>query len=207
MKLRTFGPLAIAAFVSFLLGSAQSLAQNAYIPNAASSSVSVIATATNTVIGSPIPVGNNPFGVAVTSDGSKVYVANHFDKTVSVIDTATNTVIGSPIPVGNNPFGIAVTPDGSKVYVANEGSNTVSVIDTATNTVTAAIPVGNNPIAFGIFIQQAPRFAGTPGKANCFGQSVAALVRQFGGLNAAAAALGYPNMQALQRAIMQFCEG
>ena len=43
-----------------------------------------------------IPVDNNPSGVAVTPDGSKVYVANYFSatvsptsNTVSVIDTAT----------------------------------------------------------------------------------------------------------------------
>jgi uncharacterized repeat protein (TIGR03803 family) len=52
-----------------------------------------------------------------------------------------------------------------------------------------------------------PMFAGTPGKPNCFGQSVSALARQYGGLNSAAAALGYPSVRALQKAIMDFCEG
>jgi uncharacterized repeat protein (TIGR03803 family) len=52
-----------------------------------------------------------------------------------------------------------------------------------------------------------PIFAGTPGKPNCFGRSVSALARQYGGLNAAAAALGYPGVRALQEAIMEFCEG
>ena len=52
-----------------------------------------------------------------------------------------------------------------------------------------------------------PVFAGTPGKANCHGQSVSALAQQFGGLNAAAAALGFPSVSALQNAIMAFCEG
>jgi hypothetical protein len=50
-------------------------------------------------------------------------------------------------------------------------------------------------------------FAGMPGKANCHSQSVSVLVRQFGGLNNAAAALGFPSVQALQDAIMTFCEG
>jgi YVTN family beta-propeller protein len=100
---------------------------------------------------------------------------------------------------------VAVTPDGSKVYVANEGSDTVSVIDTKTNTVTATIPVGSVPIAFGIFIQPALRFAGTPGKANCYGQSVSALARQYHGLNDAAAALGFSSVRALQNAILAFC--
>ena len=114
--------------------------------------VSVIATATNTVIGSPIAVGSFSEGVAVTPDGSKVYVTNEGSGTVSVIATASNTVIGSPIAVGSDPFGVAVTPDGSKVYVANAGSNGVSVIATATNTVIAPIAVGSGPFAFGVFI-------------------------------------------------------
>jgi YVTN family beta-propeller protein len=68
----------------------------------------VIDTATNTVIGSAIPVGRVPYGLAVTPDGSKVYVANALANTVSVIDTATNTVIGSPIPVGIFPHAFGV---------------------------------------------------------------------------------------------------
>jgi len=40
-------------------------------------------------------------------------------------------------------------------------------------------------------------FAGTPGKANCFGQSVTALGSQFGGLNAATAAPGFSGVGAL----------
>jgi hypothetical protein len=49
-------------------------------------------------------------------------------------------------------------------------------------------------------------FAGTPGKANCHGKSVSALAQQYRGLNAAAAALGYPDVGALQNAILTFCE-
>jgi hypothetical protein len=73
--------------------------------------------------------------------------------------------------------------------------------------VTATIPVGVEPIAFGVFIRPAPRFAGTPGEANCYGKSVSALVRQYHGLNAAAAALGFSSVRALQNAILAFCEG
>jgi YVTN family beta-propeller protein len=42
-----------------------------YVANNADSTVSVIDTATNTVIGAPIPVGLFPEGVAITPDGSK----------------------------------------------------------------------------------------------------------------------------------------
>jgi YVTN family beta-propeller protein len=198
----------LAVMLVCLLTPASSRAQNAYITNfgfGGPGTVSVIDTTTDTVIAT-IPAGIGPAGVAVTPDGSKAYVANEFANTVSAIDSATNTV-SATIPVGLNPWGVAVTPDGSKVYVANEFANTVSVIDTATNTVSATVPVGDRPIAFGIFIQPPPRFAGVPGSNNCHGTSVSALAIKYGGLDAAAAALGYSTVQGLQNAISAFCEG
>jgi hypothetical protein len=56
-------------------------------------------------------------------------------------------------------------------------------------------------------LTEAPRFGGTPGKSNCHGQSVSALARQYGGLNSAAAGLGFSSVSALQNAILTFCGG
>ena len=61
----------------------------------------------------------------------------------------------------------------------------------------------------GNFIQPerpTPTFAGLPGKANCYGQSVAALAKQYHGLNAASANLGFASVGTLQVAILAFCE-
>jgi hypothetical protein len=66
---------------------------------------------------------------------------------------------------------------------------------------------GDDGFAGAAWVYTAPAFAGTPGKANCHGKSVSALARQYGGFNAAAAALDYPSVQTLQNAIMEFCEG
>jgi ABC-type hemin transport system substrate-binding protein len=41
--------------------------------------------------------------------------------------------------------------------------------------------------------------------ANCYGQSIAALAKQFGGLNAAAQF--YPSVSALQNEVIDFCQG
>jgi YVTN family beta-propeller protein len=191
-----------ALALACLIAPASPLAQNAYITNSGDSTVSVIHTPTNTVIAT-ILVGSEPLGVAATPDGSKVYVTNQADGSVSVISTATDTVTGSPMPVGRTPFGVAATPDGRKVYVANFNANTVSVI----NTVTATIPVGNNPVAFGVFMQPERTFAGTPGHSNCYAKSVSALVRQYHGLHAAAAALGFSSIRALETTVLAFCEG
>jgi|SRR5665647_2179732 len=116
-----------------------------YVANSGSNNVSVIDTATNTVI-KTIPVGNHPYGVTVNLSGTKVYVTNQDSENISVIDTATNTVTAN-ITVEKYPHGVAVTPDGSKVYVVNHNKliGTVSVINTTTNTVIKKIQVGNNP--------------------------------------------------------------
>jgi hypothetical protein len=48
--------------------------------------------------------------------------------------------------------------------------------------------------------------AGTPGQANCHGESISALANQFGGINAAASALGFSSVKALQESFRGFCE-
>src|SRR5215467_11551531 len=97
MNLRICRLLAISALVSGFLASTPTLAQNAYITNAGSNTVSVIDTASNMVTKTITNTStntyfNDPGGVAVTPDGRKVYVANFGSNTVSVIDTASNMV-------------------------------------------------------------------------------------------------------------------
>src|ERR1700724_283862 len=74
-----------------------------YVVNEGDGTVSVIDTATNTVAGTPIPVGDNPFVVTVAPDGKHAYVTNLTSNSVSVIDTATNTLDPTVIMVGNRP--------------------------------------------------------------------------------------------------------
>jgi len=122
-----------------------------YVNNFVDGTVSVIDTADNTVIDTdPIPVGNGPFGISVTSGGEYAYVSNYWDGTVSVIDTVGKTVIDT-IDVGNNPMGVSVTPNGEYVYVSNYGDypGTVSVINTVYNSV-IDIPVGNYPMGISV---------------------------------------------------------
>src|SRR5688572_16688052 len=103
----------------------------AYVANRDSNSVSVVDSATNSVVGS---FGvDSPFGVAFTPDGSRAYVTSFFSNYVAAVDTATNTILAT-IPSGGSPSGVVVTPDGSKVYVANNAGRDLVVISTATNT-------------------------------------------------------------------------
>ncbi len=124
-----------------------------YVANSGSNTVSVINTATNTVVGSPITVGTSPSCVAFDSANGEIYVTNSGSNTVSVINTANNAIIGSPITVGSIPSGIAFDSSNGDIYVTNSGSppyyaGTVSVISTPSNMVTNTITnVKENPTA------------------------------------------------------------
>jgi hypothetical protein len=72
------------------------------------------------------------------------------------------------------------------------------------NTAIVGGPADNGGVG-AAWVYTQPVFAGTPGKANCHGKSVSGLAKQFGGLNAAAAALGFSSVGALQNAILAFC--
>ena len=71
--------------------------------NASSNTVSVIDTATNTVI-ETTPVGTQPFGVAINHIGTTAYAANAGapSNSISVIDIGSNVVVDT-VPVGNSP--------------------------------------------------------------------------------------------------------
>ncbi|MFD2181302.1 autotransporter domain-containing protein [Rhodoplanes azumiensis] len=115
--------------------------QYIYVAGPNNNSVNVIATATNQVVGSAIPV-SSAFEIAISPNGSTLYVTNFYQNTVSVVDAASRTVTAT-IAVSSEPNAIAVSPDGSKLYVTSGTSTTtvVSVIDTATRNVLTTIPL------------------------------------------------------------------
>jgi YVTN family beta-propeller protein len=109
-----------------------------------SGTLSVVDTATNFIVGDPIPLGWYPSTVEVSPNGRYVYVANFWDFTLSIIDTATNTTVGTRVPVGGLTQDLAFNADGSQLYIVDsEHSNGgVKVLDTATNTVVGSIDIG-----------------------------------------------------------------
>ncbi|MEO7138447.1 MAG: beta-propeller fold lactonase family protein [Gemmatimonadales bacterium] len=121
----------------------QGLETFAYVANHRSDNVSIIRTLDNTIVAT-VPVGDGPFGVAVTPDEAYVYVTNIFTNNVSVIRTSDNTVTAT-VRVGGAPHRVAVMPGGAFAYVANHNSPTVSALRISDNTVTATVTVGSNP--------------------------------------------------------------
>jgi hypothetical protein len=81
----------------------------------------------------PVPVGNNPVGVAVDQDLDQAVVTNNGDNTVSILNLLTGAPIssGSTVPVGSNPEGVSVIGRLGLAVVANNGSNNATVVDEA----------------------------------------------------------------------------
>ncbi|MGO9849310.1 MAG: YncE family protein, partial [Methylocella sp.] len=93
-----------------------------------------------------IPVGHQPFDMAVTPNGRTLYVLNSGGDTVTPIRVATNTA-GVPIPAPHQPFTLAITPNGKTLYVTG-GTNLLTPIRTSNNHPGTPIVVGAAPSAF-----------------------------------------------------------
>ena len=74
-----------------------------YVLCTGSHSFAIINTTTNAVIRT-ISVGNNPIGIAVSPDGSRIYVTDQ-QASVFVIDAATGILIANII-TGSTPTGV-----------------------------------------------------------------------------------------------------
>ncbi|HEU4461415.1 MAG TPA: beta-propeller fold lactonase family protein [Solirubrobacterales bacterium] len=137
--------IAALAFLALALIAPQAMARYVYTGNYDDSTLSLIDTATNQVVGSPIPTGNGPDSIAISPDGKTLYVSSG-DGAITVVNTQTNQVVTTIS--GLTPLEtIAISPDGKSAYVSSSPNDQVFVIDLQTNqTVGAPIQVGNNPI-------------------------------------------------------------
>jgi YVTN family beta-propeller protein len=105
---------------------------------------------------STITSSGQPFGLHLSTDGTRAWVTNYSGNSVSIFDTSTNQAIaGSPISVGQTPWDVVFSPDGSRAWVSNYNvttsppgrGTTVSVINTTTSppSVIHTVTVGFGP--------------------------------------------------------------
>ena len=142
----------------------------AYVTNSGSTTITIISTLSNTVLGT-IGGFDGPSGMVITPDGSRAYVNNYGGPdgvgsgngtTVRVVNLNTNTIIGAPITVGLAPAALAISRDGRFVYVinyvdGNPGTGTMSIIQTSNNTVIGTVTGFSGP--FGIAITPNGKYA------------------------------------------------
>ena len=125
--------------------------KRAYVANSDGTTLSIINTHTNKVIG-VINGFDGPSGVAITPNGKFAYVNNYGGSqgvgsgngtTVSVVNLKTKTII-KEITVGLAPAALVLSPNGKFVYVinyvdGNPGTGTMSIIKTKNNRVIATV--------------------------------------------------------------------
>ncbi len=103
---------ALLLLVSLPLGAATG---RIFVSNERSDSLSVIDSATNTVIAT-IKVGKRPRGVGLAPDGSEVYVAVSGDNAIAVVDPQTMKVLRT-FSSGDDPEAFAVHPNGNHLHL------------------------------------------------------------------------------------------
>lgn len=124
-----------------------------YASNYWSNTVSVIDTATNSVIRT-YAVQPFPGALAPSPDGSRLYINTVLypnpGYVVQVLDTASGATLATiPLNVPQSGSGMAIAPDGTRLYVTNQalnGSN-VKIIDTRIHAVIGTVPTGLVPRA------------------------------------------------------------
>ncbi|MCB9601794.1 MAG: bifunctional YncE family protein/alkaline phosphatase family protein [Sandaracinus sp.] len=96
--------------------------------------------------GTPIPVGKNPEGLALSADGSLLVVADSDSDSLSIVDTATRMrtrqlfLQGETAPRGSSPSAGTFSPDGTRFYAVSAGENAIDVFATADWTRIGRVP-------------------------------------------------------------------
>src|SRR4051794_33452916 len=93
----------------------------AYVPNEGSGTLSVVDTASDSVV-AEVAVGKKPRGTAINLAGTRAYVSDQPNNRVVVVDLEKRQV-GGNIELGESPEGVGMSPDGHWVAVAVEESN------------------------------------------------------------------------------------
>jgi YVTN family beta-propeller protein len=140
-----------------------------WVVNPDDDSVSVINTATNTVL-RKISVGDEPQSVAVDPNNTFAYVANAASNNVTVIRitspspaafvAAPDLTVGvrGSITTGAEPWNIVVSPDGLRVFVANSGQDTITVINAQNRTVIGSVNLRSSVCNGATPVEQARHF-------------------------------------------------
>jgi hypothetical protein len=157
-------------------------------------------------------------GLRVPSSWSPPWLGGNPDAVL--FTQGANTLAGSFRPQPVIGFGLNMEPDVFAVF-----NVTLTTADGGTHTLTQAVNGATGGAFFG-WIGSATSmqitcqggcsgfalgdlaiagFAGTPGASNCHGNAVAALANRYGTIGAAASALGFPSVTALQTTIKAFC--
>lgn len=138
----------------------------AYVSNRNEGSVSVVETATMTVVRT-VALGYSTLnGIAVSASGRRAYVGNAFGSIIVIDLTRIEDVAQNPVidVVEDEAIdavqGIAISPDGTRLLAVDNSSDQLHVIDVVDDAdeVVASVDVNESPIAMSQFTLGDPIF-------------------------------------------------
>jgi len=186
---RTAGTLAILA---------QVLSANFMVSNTVVNNISL-------KTGGEGPRSGEEVEITITFTSPIVLPGGHYFFRPEVLLTSGDFLyLSGPRPIvspDGTPFPVGVTDLQAWIRNSNLAPDWLRI---GTDIIDGATPQTFN-MAFSLAGETVPE-AGTPGQPNCHGQTISALAHQFGGIDAAASALGFSTVQALQTGFSLFCE-
>jgi YVTN family beta-propeller protein len=115
-----------------------------YVSGETAGDLTVIDTASRTVLARHVHGGGDAMGLALSPDGKVLYAATGENKSIVKYDTATNKAIGS-IALPGIVHESTLTLDGRYLYTTLRRANRIVVIDTTTDRIVASIPQRGYP--------------------------------------------------------------
>lgn len=101
--------------------------------------------------GTAIPVGGEPWAVAVTPDGTAVVMNRRSGSLSFVARAAAGTdFVVDELAVGPEPGGLALSPTGDLAYVSLSGAAALAVVDVGERRVLGRVAVGAQPWAVAV---------------------------------------------------------
>ena len=106
--------------------------------------ISIISTASDTIVASFPSGGKSPKRMEFTPDGSQVWVTNSGSGQTTVIDAHSRELIES-VTTSKDPSGVSISPDGRRAYITNSNANLLTFVDVATRKILNTMPIGTDP--------------------------------------------------------------
>jgi YVTN family beta-propeller protein len=106
--------------------------------------ISVISTATDSIVAAFPSGGKGPKRMDFTPDGSQVWVTNPSSNQTTVFDAHARQLLAS-LTLSKGPSGVYVSSDGRQAYVTNANANELTFIDVPSRKILGSMPIGTDP--------------------------------------------------------------
>jgi len=115
-----------------------------WVTNRGAHTITVISTASDSIVARFESGGQMPIRVKITPDGREAWVSNARSNTVTVFDVRTRRML-TTIEVGAVPVGIQMTPDGNQAFIANSNDDLITVLSVPGRKVERTFRPGHEP--------------------------------------------------------------